>query len=138
LCEKPIRVALLFNWPKNSMSQHFFSTSYQGRPITVLAGWDRPLCHHFMAIIRDDVADNASEKDQFLYHHLHDRKAWGQNWAYFKDKLDAYAIAIPQIMADQIYVDSAMNYGNRHGVYLSDGTYTINGVLSKAPEGENL
>lgn len=119
---------ILAAWLCSSMSQHYFSTAYQGRPITVLAGWDRPLGHHFMAIVRDDVATDASEKDQFLYHHLHDRKAWGQNWAYFKDKLDVYGISIPQIMADQIYVDSAMNYGNRHGVYLDDGSYTIDGV----------
>ena len=70
------------------MSQHYFSTTYQDRPITVLAGWDRPLSQHFMVIEHDDADDDTSDKDIYLYSNLHDSKAWGQDWSYFQRKLD--------------------------------------------------
>lgn len=111
------------------MSQHYFSTTYQDRPITVLAGWDRPLSQHFMVIEHDDADDHARDEDAYLYSNLYDHQAWGQDWSYFQRKLDELGIKVPKSLVDQIHVDCAMNVGNRHCVHQADGSYTSDGVF---------
>lgn len=97
----------------------------------MLAGWDRPLSQHFMVIEHDDVDADTSDQDAYLYSNLDDPKGWGQDWAYFQEKLDALGILVPKSMVDQIYVDTAMNVGNRHCVHQADGSYTSDGVFHK-------
>ena len=49
------------------MSQHFYTSHYQGRTVTVLMGWDRPLQGYFMVVTfnRDDdpVYSNLDDPD---------------------------------------------------------------------------
>jgi len=42
------------------MSQVNFKTQYLGKPVEVMAGWDRPLGHYFMTIF--DLAPDSDEE----------------------------------------------------------------------------
>lgn len=105
------------------MSQHRFATTYQGRPVEVLMGWDRPLQGVFMVVSRGDARE---DEDEFVYSNLDDPALADCGGLppvvdYFLVKLGDLGVAVPQAMLDEIERDSRANVGTRHVVYDADG-----------------
>ena len=46
------------------MSQHYFHTTLQGEPITVLMGWDRPISRFFLIVERQSPGPG---QDDYIY-----------------------------------------------------------------------
>lgn len=101
------------------MSQHFYPTEHQGRPATILIGWDRPLQGYFM-VIEDDGTDD----DQFIYSNLEDPAlpcGVSRSLDPFQRKLAELGLALPASVLDAVRADAAANTGNRYVAYDKDG-----------------
>lgn len=99
------------------MSQHIFHTTHEGRPVSVLMGWDRPLQGFFM-VIQDE-----SKKEEFcVYNNLDDPGLLANNGLPptlepFVAKLEALGIVIPMAMLEGVELDGILNAGNRYVEY---------------------
>jgi hypothetical protein len=105
------------------MSQHFFTTTHEGRPVELLMGWDRPLQGFFMLVSRGDAGDDEVE---YLYCNLDDHalvRCGGLPAAmdHFVVQLRALGIEVPPAMLAEVERDAEVNAGNRFVVYDSDG-----------------
>lgn len=107
------------------MSQHIFNTTVNGKPITVMLGWDRPMQQYFM-VAEWNVKSPQSDEDDYLYSNLLDEQAAGQDIEYFKAKLEALGVQVPSTMFTQARMDHWGNVGNRICNYQVDGTFTDN------------
>ncbi len=103
------------------MSQHYFHTKTPDHePITVLLGWDRPLGHFFMVI----ESRSESAEDECLYSNLNDPQALLKApLSYFREKLDAMGIKVPESMFSETLRDQAENVGNRMVMHYPDDTF---------------
>lgn len=102
------------------MSQHFFDSSYQGQPVVILMGWDRPLQGFFLVV-------EFVEQDGFVYSNLEDWDLYfcggfSSSVEYFERKLEALGLSVPAQMIREIQIDEAMNMGNRQVLYEPDGS----------------
>jgi hypothetical protein len=102
------------------MSQHAFATRHQGKAVTVIYGFDRPLQYVFMLIENDEAI---VEDDAYVYSNLSDAKSIGAGEGYFKDKLKELEIAVPETMFIETRRDQEANVGNRYCVYQENGTF---------------
>jgi len=105
------------------MSQHRFVTTYQGRPVELLMGWDRPLRGFFMVVSR---LDSMEGEDEIVYSNLDDSalaRCGGLSAVmdHFLMKLANLAIDAPQAMLAEVERDSWNNVGNRHVTYDAEG-----------------
>ena len=105
---------------RSQMSQHYFSTTHEGRPITVTLGWDRPLGHYFMVIERDEAGGS------LLYSNLREKRPFAMSLGDFKTKLVELTIQVPASMFEQIERDQAFDVGNRYVRYALDGSFAEN------------
>lgn len=109
------------------MSQHYFSTSLAGRPVTVLLGWDRPLGHLFMVVELDpldgEVPCEPEDAGLCLYSYLQERDAFTKDQDHYKRKLVELGIQVPEAMWAQVDLDRRMDIGNRWARYAADGTF---------------
>ncbi|MDD5388953.1 MAG: hypothetical protein PHD37_06390 [Gallionellaceae bacterium] len=112
------------------MSQHYFNSKYQDRPVKVILGWDRPLGYFFLVIefVDDEQSEpsdaaDAVENEGLLYSNLNDRDAWQKPLSYYRDKLSQFGIAVPEAMFTESLRDEALNVGNRHVWHKADGSY---------------
>ncbi|MGT2455727.1 hypothetical protein ACU4GI_21920 [Cupriavidus basilensis] len=128
------------------MSQHHFQTVHGANAIDVVLGWDRPLHHFFLWVERlrspaameqaeqlamaetvdrqEELSDDCEDQsDDFIYHNLDDSASQHADLSYFRCKLDALGIAVPETMFTQVLRDKALNIGNRYVVYRPDGTF---------------
>jgi len=103
------------------MSQHIFSTSIEGKPVTVLMGWDRPQQEFFLVVELDEPPAGG---DSYLYSNMADPRARGRDLEYFKSKLDEFGIAVPRAMLQQVRLDHWDNVGNRNCIYAANGTFS--------------
>lgn len=101
------------------MSQHYFDTQYQGRPATVLMGWDRPLSGFFLV-----VEENTETDEPLIYSNLLDddlRQLHGTSLPgyleYFRKILDGLGIQLPEDIFTNVLNDSKMNAGNKISNY---------------------
>jgi len=106
------------------MSQHYFSTVYDGKPVTVILGWDRPLQGYFLVIEDDSKADSVEEV--FIYSNLLDENLTGskltKNLDYFTNCiLKGLDIFVPVAIFQNVIADSASNIGNKVCRYHLDG-----------------
>lgn len=102
------------------MSQHVFESQHQGKQISILMGWDRPLQGFFMVIEVNDSED-------YLYTNLDDPKlapfhGLPASLDHFIEKLGELGLAIPARMMQEIQDDAFANAGNRYVRYAPDGT----------------
>lgn len=102
------------------MSQHVFESQHQGKPISILMGWDRPLQGFFMVIEVDGSED-------YLYTNLDDPKlapfhGLPASLDHFIKKLSELGLVIPARMVQEIQDDAFANVGNRYVRYAPDGT----------------
>ena len=100
------------------MSQHYFETSFQGKPATITMGWDRPLQGHFLLVETDDPG----AEEEFIYSNLFDPAllefgGLPPSLDYFKAKLTELGLNVPEPMVREIELDAINNVGNRHVWY---------------------
>jgi len=98
------------------MSQHYFPTSYEGRSVTVVVGFDRPLRGFFCFVERND-ADEAGE-EQFVYSNLEDPKlahcmGMARTLKHFEKRLADLGFEVPRSMFAEAEADQRFNVGNR-------------------------
>lgn len=96
------------------MSQHFFSTTYQGQPVIVCLGWDRPLQGFFMFIEKESATEDADP--EYVYLNLEDPKlklGFHSDITYFVDVLARLEISVPEKMILEAMKDKKNNTGNR-------------------------
>lgn len=112
------------------MSQHSFETTYKGRPISIVAGWDKPLQGFYLFIELLDATgdDDEEEEDYYLYSNLGDAELAAYyglppTFDYFVNKLTSFGLKIPDRMYDEIMKDQRQNVVNRRVGYNADGTF---------------
>ena len=96
------------------MSQHLLQTQYQGEPVTVILGWDRPLGDYFLVIEREGADDP-------IYTNLDQHDAFGMSVEDLQAVLVDHQIVVPAVMFEQIQLDRAHRVGNRFVTYAADG-----------------
>jgi hypothetical protein len=76
------------------MRQHHIVTTYQGKPVAVLMGYDRPLKHYFLVVERDvaDDEDDDSAGSPIIYSNLNERDAFKKDLSYYRAKLSELGI----------------------------------------------
>lgn len=104
------------------MSRHIVTTTYQNRPIEVVAGWDRPLQYYFLTIQFLDIPEENDDQPGFLYSNLDDSP---QDLPYYQAITTHYQIALPATFWSSIEEDGRLNRGNRIVRYRDDGTSLI-------------
>jgi hypothetical protein len=122
------------------MSQHYFETTYNGQPVTVTLGWDRPLRHYFMVIQQHaletqgddqsalgndramDEDENEDDSDGYIYSNLNERDAFSKSLNDYRKVLQTMGIVCPATMFDQVELDQCFSVGNRFVWYQADGS----------------
>ncbi|OZC34936.1 hypothetical protein B9Q17_00095 [Marinobacter vinifirmus] len=101
------------------MSRHFFKTLYQGKPATVLLGYDQPLNGFFMVIEED-----GQESDEYIYSNLFDEVSHPSTLEPYRKRLNELGIFVPIEMIMEVEADGAARMGNKN-VYHSivNGTH---------------
>ena len=79
----------------------------------VLCGWDRPMQQYFLVIEYEELTDDITDEDAYIYSNLFDESPMQQELVYFQQKLDAFGIKLPKSMMDQVREDRLNNVGNR-------------------------
>ena len=105
------------------MPQHYFSTSLQGRSVTITLGWDRPLQGYFCTVARNDAE---GDEDAYVYsnlddHALNSRTGLSESLDYFDALLMARGLTVPRAMMAEVERDGMFNVGNRHVWYDREG-----------------
>lgn len=110
------------------MSQHVFSTTLAGCPVTVMVGWDRPLGYVFMVVELDPLEgedpDDLDDPGRRLYSNLDERDAFSNDLDHYRRKLEELQIQVPDSMWAQVDRDRELNVGNRWVRHTADGTFT--------------
>jgi hypothetical protein len=90
------------------MGQHTFQTKDKNHaPVTVRAGWDRPLKQFFLVVEFDDEKDHTDENNGMLYSNLDDDAASGcQDFKYFEDKLQELGVGVPRSFIKNVRFDA--------------------------------
>lgn len=102
------------------MSQHSFRTTSNDRPVNVVLGWDRPLGYFFLWVA--DLSPRSAQ--EFLYHNLDDPGSSDADLDYYRARLTALGIQVPETMFQEVLSDCIHNTGNRSVSYLADGSFT--------------
>lgn len=103
------------------MSQHYFRSEYQGVPIKVTMGWDRPLGYCFMVIAYECAGEEKSD-DEPLYSNLDEATPFGLSLEHYRHKLAELGIVVPESLFEQVQIDRALNAGNRYVWHQADGS----------------
>jgi hypothetical protein len=94
------------------MSRHSFTTKYQGQPVEIIAGWDRPFQAYFLLIQFLEVTEEI-----YLYNDSLDDRAEPKNWLFFEQKLIDFGLYVPVAMAQAVVDDGQTNAGNKNIQY---------------------
>lgn len=97
------------------MSQHIVRSCFQGKPVSVMLGWDRPLGHYFLVIAEEDADDP-------IYSNLDQPNAYDMTVEDLQAVLVDHQIDVPAVMFEQIQLDRQNRVGNRCVSYLADGS----------------
>ena len=108
------------------MSQHSFNTTFEGRPVVVIVGYDRPLRGFFCFVEKCDAAGD--DEDEFVYSNLADPKlarCFGlpKSLDYLKGVLHELGLQVPASMFEQSDLDMRGNVGNRCVEHSADGRF---------------
>lgn len=100
------------------MSRHILHLVHEGRKLTVVAGYDRPLRTLFLHVLQDgngdDCRDSRDSRDEvFVYDsELEPALDW-TDINVVADKLAALGIEPPASLIEWIFLDQCFNAGNR-------------------------
>lgn len=82
------------------MSQIKFKTTYQNKPVEVMAGWDKPLSYYHLTIFNLDPEE---EDEETIYSDLEEPNPFGvKNVEVIKKKLDSFGIEVPDGFWDKV------------------------------------
>jgi len=103
------------------MSCHYFDTKYKNHRIQVALGYDRRLDYYHLVILyldsppADPKPANDQEQDELvLYSNMSDPEAgFVQDLQYYRARLAAFGITIPDSMFRETEKDAMNNVGNR-------------------------
>lgn len=90
------------------MSQHYYPTFYQGRPILITIGWDKPLGYFFMTIEDEEKRENGQE-DYIIYSNLDEEKesmAYPTSLHHYQSILKKLDIYFPDYILHEVYDDA--------------------------------
>jgi hypothetical protein len=107
------------------MSRHFFETTYKGKPISILMGYDRPMNGFYMVIDYTHEAD-----DGYIYSNLSNTDAYPKGLETYRKKLNELGIQVPDEIFKELESDQRRKIGNktvRHSVV--NGQYQRKGTL---------
>lgn len=97
------------------MSQHVTFSTYQGQPIVILMGWDRPLQGFYMVITYE------GDEGEMLYSNLDDPRLGPFGMSSILDpflhKLAEFGLSVPLAMVTEVRNDGVGNVGNRYVVH---------------------
>lgn len=93
------------------MSRHTYHTTHDSRPVTVAAGWDRPLQGFHMTILYLD--NDADHDDEYAFNNLDTKDPWPLKFDDFMLTLKDMDIMVPEEMLADIVADGKVNMGNK-------------------------
>jgi hypothetical protein len=100
------------------MSQHYYhETDPDGSCIKVLLGWDRPLQHVFLVVMKESEC----QMEELLYSNLDDPKSYGQDLVYYRNKVSDLGLSLPETMYTEVERDQVNNAGNRFVQHTFEG-----------------
>ncbi len=94
------------------MSRHLLHLVHQGRKLTVVADYDRPLHELFLHVVRDNDADPRQE-ETFIYDSLGAPRLDWTDINTVADQLAALGIEPPASLIEGIFLDQCFNADNR-------------------------
>jgi len=106
------------------MSRHYFKTSHEGSPITVLIGWDRPMNNFFLVIEKPAELVGNSMAFDFLYTNLQERDPFNHDLDYYRAVLRHFQIVVPESMFIEVQRDFEKKIGNRVANHQADCSFT--------------
>lgn len=105
------------------MSQHYYATRHEGKPATVLLGWDRPLGHFFL-VVEYDTPEEGDESEGMVYSNLNESDPFGKSLNYYRNILVQLGIVVPESMFAETARDAAAGLGNRVAWHNREGILT--------------
>ncbi len=93
------------------LSRHNIRLMYAGRPVLVVAGYDRPLRELFLQVFRCQESVLAGE-DEIVYDSLHEPAPDWTIIGTLTGKLDALGIKVPATMIEAVYLDQRFTADN--------------------------
>src|SRR5688500_1410593 len=105
------------------MSQHYYSTTYKGMPVTVMMGWDRPLGYYFMIVELTENEDSTLPDNVYVYSNLNDATPFANSLDDYRKKLLNLGIVVPESMFVEVELDGMLNVGNRYVWHALDGSF---------------
>ena len=124
------------------MSRHNYSTVYRERKVDITLGFDRPLQEYFMTIMYADPAEDVSGDEEYeppiVYSNLSDPDANRiTDLSYYRDKLRALDITVPETLFHEVEQDAQDQVGNRLARHFDDGRIEEEAASSPAPSPEH-
>jgi hypothetical protein len=114
------------------MSQHQYETTTPGgQPVCVTLGWDRRLEYFFMTVELKGGKPPASDEG-FLYSNLDERHAFSNDLDYYRAKLNAMRLNVPESMFEEVASDAERNVGNRTVCHCGEGVFMESGFCELA------
>jgi hypothetical protein len=100
------------------MSQHIKRVSVEGKPATLVIGWDRPLQGYHLTIMldagkRDGKCVYSNLEDDELSKKYPQCRGLAPSLDDFKPVLHRLQIELPAVMFEQAQLDQVVNAGNR-------------------------
>ncbi len=92
------------------MSQHHFDTEFNGRPVHIQMGWDKPLQGFYMYVEYTDVPED--EDEEFLFNNLYHVPSHPIMIEPFLDVLKKHRISVPEAMIAAVREDREYNRVN--------------------------
>jgi hypothetical protein len=107
------------------MSQHYFNTTFDGEPVTVILGWDRPLGHFFLLFERSAPAGQLDGPEpEVVYSNLEEPDPFHKDLAFYRENLNQLGIRVPESMFREVPLDQASGVdGNRMCWHESNGLF---------------
>lgn len=99
------------------MSQVKFETTYKGKPVEVMAGWDNPMQHFYLTVFDlDGDADEETVWDTLM--HPDNRDGTGT------ERLDAQLATMSINVPEGFWEKVRLKEGNRMHVHMGDAWHT--------------
>lgn len=106
------------------MSRHYFQTTYAGKPVEVLMGFDRP-CNGFFMVIDYLEEPEDDENEGCIYTNMWEENPHPDSLTPYLNKLTELDIAVPAEMIQEIVKDGEIKIGNKNVRHaMVDGNYT--------------
>ncbi len=98
------------------MSRHFYKTTFENEPITILMGYDNYYDGFFMVIEYDEPKD-----EDVIYSNLFENDCYPKNLSTHQRQLNALNLSVPIEMIIEIHTDAAVRMGNKdvHHSYIN-------------------